>query len=88
MCSGSHKILRGASLLVFVASVLFFALSQVVTVASRRVPVRDKEGQIIGDAWIPHDYVADEFLYAALMVLSGMQLWTIRHIPKGACDTQ
>jgi hypothetical protein len=69
--------LKSASLLVCIISVLLFVFSQVVTVAARRVQVRDKEGHIIGEAWIPHDYGTNQFLSMAIMIMSGIQLWTI-----------
>jgi hypothetical protein len=50
--------------------------------------VRDKGGQIIGEAWIPHDYGTHQFLSISLMVLSGIQFWTIRHFGKAAYDSQ
>jgi hypothetical protein len=77
MRSRSHKFLKSASLLVCIISVLLFVFSQVVTVAARRVQVRDKEGHIIGEAWIPHDYGTNQFLSMAIMIMSGIQLWTI-----------
>ena len=69
---------------IFVIAVLVFVFSQVVTYASRRVPVRDKDGHVIGEAWIPHDYGADASSAISLAVLSGIQLWTIRTIGKAA----
>jgi hypothetical protein len=68
--------------LVFLVSILLFIGSQVVTVAARRVPVRNRDGQIIGEAWIPHDYGTSQFLSLALMILSGIQLWTVTIVGK------
>ena len=58
--------------------------SPIVTVASRKVQVRDKAGQVIGEAWIPHDYSTDEFIISSLMVLSGLQLWAVLNLGKAA----
>jgi hypothetical protein len=88
MQPASYKVLRSASLLIFILSGFLFVTSQFVTVASRRVQVRDKGGQIIGEAWIPHDYGTHQFLSISLMVLSGIQFWTIRHFGKAAYDSQ
>ena len=88
MHPASYKALRSVSLLIFVVSVLLFVSSQFVTVASRRVQVRDKGGQIVGEAWVPHDYGTHQFLSVSLMVLSGIQFWTIRYIGKAAYGSQ
>jgi len=86
MQSRSFKILQVASLAIFVIAVLAFVFSQVVTYASRRVQVRDRDGHVIGDASIPHDYAADASSSLSIAVLSGIQLWTIRAIGKAACE--
>jgi hypothetical protein len=75
-----------ASFAIFVIAVLTFIFSQVVTYASRRVQVRDKDGHVIGEAWIPHDYGADVSSSMSIAVLSGVQLWTIRTIGKAAYE--
>lgn len=82
MRSRSYKYLRRASRLVFLVSILLFIGSQVVTVAARRVPVQNTDGQIVGEAWIPHDYGTSQFLSLALMILSGIQLWTVTIVGK------
>jgi predicted secreted hydrolase len=61
---------------------LLFGFSQVVTVASRRVEVRDRQHQVIGEAWIPHDYGSDTFTGFCFMALSGIQFWTIWLVGK------
>lgn len=86
MQPSSYKLLKGASLVVFFVSIMLFSTSLVVDVASRRVQVRDKAGQIIGEAWIPHDYGTDFFLSSSLMILSGVQLWTIVSVGRAAYD--
>lgn len=86
MQSRSYKILQIASFAIFAIAVLMFIFSQVVTYASRRVQVRDKDGHVIGDAWIPHDYAADEASSLSIAVLSGIQLWTVRTIGKAAYE--
>lgn len=73
----SYKYLRRASLLVFFVSILLFVASEVVTVAARRVQVRSTDGEIIGEAWIPHDYGTSQLLSLAVMILSGIQLWSV-----------
>jgi hypothetical protein len=73
----SYKYLRRASLLVFLVSILLFVASEVVTVAARRVQVRNTDGEIIGEAWIPHDYGTSQLLSLAVMILSGIQLWSV-----------
>ena len=78
----SYKILQGISFLSFLLALLIFALSQVVTVASRHIEVRNKENQIIGDVWIPHDYGSSQFLMFSLTVLSGMQFAGLHIIGK------
>ncbi len=80
MLPKSYRALRAVSFLVFLLAVLLFIVSQVVTVASRRVKVRDQQGQIIGTADIPHDYGSDMFTSFAWLVLSGIQFWTIQII--------
>jgi hypothetical protein len=69
----SYKILQGFSFVFFLLSFLFFALSHVVTVASKHVEVRNKEDQVIGDAWISHDYGSDQLLCFSFTVLAGIQ---------------
>jgi len=84
MQSRSYKILPITSFAIFVIAGLMLIFSQVVTYASRRVQVRDKDGHVVGEAWIPHDYDADACSSISLVVLSGIQLWTIRTIGKAA----
>ena len=74
--------------MIFILSILLFVMSQIVTVASRRVVVRDKDHQIIGDAWIPHDYGTHQFLSFSLMVVCGIQFWTVLHIGRNTDDTE
>ena len=83
---GPYKILQRASFAIFLIAVLTFGYSQVVTYASKRVQVRDKDGHVIGEAWIPHDYGADGVLSLWIAVLSGIQLWTVRTIGKAATE--
>jgi hypothetical protein len=78
--------LQIASVAIFVIAVLTFIFSQLVTYASRRVQVRDKDGHVIGEAWIPHDYTADASSSMSIAILSGIQLWTIRTIGKAAYE--
>lgn len=82
MLPKSYRALRAVSFFVFFLALLLFVFSQVVTVASRRVEVRDHQGQIIGDAWIPHDYGSDIFTSFSWLVLSGIQFWMIQTIGK------
>ena len=77
-----YKILQGISFLSFLLALLLFVLSQIVTVASRHIEVRNKEDQIIGDVWIPHDYGSDQFLMLSLTLLSGMQFAGLHIIGK------
>jgi hypothetical protein len=86
MQSGSYKLLQISSSAIFAIAVLMFIFSQVVTYASRRVQVRDKDGHVIGDTWIPHDYAGDGVSSLSIAVLSGIQLWTIRTIGKAAYE--
>jgi hypothetical protein len=88
MRPASYKALRSVSLLIFVLSVLLFVSCQLVDVASRRVQVRDKAGQIVGEAWIPHDYGTDQFVCLSMMILSGIQFWTVLYFGKVAHDRQ
>ena len=81
-----YKILQIASFAIFVIAVLMFIFSQVVTYASRRVQVRDNDGHVIGEAWIPHDYAADASSSISIAVLSGIQFWTVRTIGKAAYE--
>ena len=66
--------------MVFVIAVITFLSSQSVSVASRKVVVRNDAGEIIGFAWIPHDYGADRFISLAVMILGGIQFWSIRNL--------
>jgi len=88
MRPASYKTLRGVSFLIFGLSVLLFVSCQLVDVASRRVQVRDKAGQIVGEAWIRHDYGTDQFVSLSLMILSGIQFWTVLYFGKIAHDPQ
>ena len=80
MHKASYKILKGVSLLVFVIAVITYLSSQIVSVASRRIPVRNEAGEVIGFASIPHDHGATQFMSLAVMILGGIQFWTIRNI--------
>jgi hypothetical protein len=82
MLPKSYRALRAVSFFAFCLALLLFVFSQIVTVASRRVDVRDQQGQIIGNAWIPHDYGSDTFTSLSWMVLSGIQFWIIKSIGK------
>lgn len=82
MLPKSYRALRAVSFLAFFIALLLFVFSQVVTVASRRVEVRDKQHQIIGEAWIPHDYSNDIFTSFSFLVLSGIQFWLIQSIGR------
>ena len=86
MQSRSYKVLQVASFAIFAIAVLMFIFSQVVTYGSQRVQVRDKDGHLIGDAWIPHDYTADGASSLSIAVLGGIQLWTVRTIGKAAYE--
>jgi hypothetical protein len=80
--SSSGKLLKAASILIFVIAIFLFVGSQVITFAGRRVPVRNTEGQIIGETWIPHDYGRDQEIYGMFVLLSGLQTWAIFAIGK------
>ena len=73
----SYQLLKRAALLLFLVAVMLFVASEVVTVAARKVQVRDKDGQVIGEAWIPHDYGTSQLICGSLMVLSGFQFCAI-----------
>ena len=88
MQPASYKILKSVSLLIFAFAVIIFVSSQIVTVASRHIEVRNEKNEIIGDAWIPHDYGTDQFISLAIMILSGIQFWTIRNIGNAAYEKQ
>ena len=88
MQSASYRVLRCVSVSIFVLSAFLFVSSQLVTVASRRVQVRDKRGEIIVEAWIPHDYGTSQFVCLTILVLSGIQVWTVLHFGKAAHDSQ
>ena len=61
---------------------MLFVSSQVVTFASRRVEVRDRDHKAIGEVWIPHDYGSDSFTSFCFLVLSGIQFWSICLVGK------
>lgn len=77
MSSKSYRALRTVSLLALFLALMLFGFSQVVTVASRRVEVRDRQHQVIGEVWIPHEYESDRLTSFCYLVLSGIQFWTI-----------
>lgn len=77
MLPKSYRSLRAVSFFAFLVALLLFILSQAVTVASRRVPVRDSQHQIIGEVWIPHDYGSDTYMSFGFLVLSGIQFWMV-----------
>lgn len=82
MSSKSYRALRAVSFLAFLLAVLLFAFSQIVTVASRRVDVRDRQDQVVGEVWVPHDYGTNTFTSFCFLVLSGIQFWTIWLVGK------
>ena len=82
MQSTSFKLLKCALVLVFVIAIFLFVISQLIDFVPRRVPVRNNEGQIIGEARIPHDYARDQETYGVFVVLSGLQTWAIFAIGK------
>jgi hypothetical protein len=82
MPSKSYRALRAVSFLAFFMALLLFVFSQVVTVASRRVEVRDRQHQVIGEVWIPHDYESDTFTSFCFLALSGIQFWMICLVGK------
>jgi ABC-type phosphate transport system permease subunit len=81
--STSSRVLKGASVLIFVIAILLFISSQFITYAARRLPVTNAEHQIIGETWIPHDYFRDQQIYGIFVVLSGLETWTIFAFGKG-----
>jgi hypothetical protein len=78
----SFKIIQGVSCVFFIVALFLFALSHVVTVASKRVEVTNKEDQVIGEAWISHDYGSDQFLCFSLAVLGGVQFYALRLVGR------
>ena len=82
MLPKSYTALRAASFFAFLLALLVFSFSQVVTVASRRVEVRDLQQQVVGDAWIPHDYGRAAFTSICFVVLSGIPFWMVCFIGK------
>jgi hypothetical protein len=80
--STSYRFLKGASVLVFIIAIFIFVASQIITFAGHYVSVRNSEGQIIGKAWIPHDYSRDQEIYGMFVVLSGLQTWATFAIGK------
>jgi hypothetical protein len=83
MPSTSYQILKGASVLIFVIAIFLFVSSQIITFASRRVPIRNNDRQIIGETSIPHDYGFDFKIYGVFVVISGLQSWAIFALGKG-----
>ncbi len=69
-------------------ALLLFVFSQVVTVASRRLEVRDAQHQVVGEVWIPHDYNSDTFTSFCFLVLCGIQFWTIWLVGKRECSEE
>jgi hypothetical protein len=82
MLTKSYSTLRAVSFFAFFMALLLFVFSQVVTVASRRVEVRDKKHHVIGEAWIPHEYGTDISTSVCFLVLSGIQFWAILLVGK------
>jgi hypothetical protein len=82
MRSTSCKLLKYASVLVFVIAIFLFIGSQIITFAGRRVTVRNNGGQVIGETLVPHDYARDQEIYGMFTVLSGLQLWVTCAIGK------
>jgi hypothetical protein len=82
MLSRSYRALRAVSLLAFLVALLLYVSSEVVTYASHRLEVRDKQHQVVGEVWIPHDYASHTFTSFCFLVLSGIQFWTIWLVGK------
>ena len=78
----SFKITQGVSCVFFIIALFLFTSSLVVTVASKRVQVTNSDEKVIGEAWISHDYAADQFLYFSLTVLGGVQFFALRIVGR------
>jgi len=61
---------------------MLFVTFQLIDVAPRRVQVRDRTHEVIGEASIPHDYGSDLFCSITLLIVSGIQLWLIQSVGK------
>jgi len=82
MATKTFRNLRSVSLLAFFIALLLLASSLFVCIAPQKVNVYDNENKIIGEARIPHSYEDDIFLSIALVVLTGIQFWTILALGK------
>ena len=77
MNSRSYRALRAVSFVAVLVGFMLFVFSQVVDVVPRRLEVRDRQHQFIGEVRIPHDYDSDTFTSFCFLVLSGLQFWII-----------
>ena len=78
----SFKITQVVSCVFFIVALFLFASSLFVTVASKRVQVTNSNEQVIGEAWVPHDYASDQFLCFSLVVLGGVQFFALRIVGR------
>ena len=69
--------LRALAVLLFVLLLVYFLFINVATVASQRIDVRNNKHEIIGTALIPYNKASGFVFSAALLAVSGLQLWTI-----------
>ena len=80
MFPNQFKALRAVAFLVFFIALVFFLGSQVITVAPRRVEVRNNSHQTIGIALIPYDNVSAGAFTFSILMLSCLQLWLVQRI--------
>ena len=71
--------------MVFVVAICLFLHELMFLHPHRRFPVTNTENQEIGQVWIPHDPSEDFKIFGFLVVLSGLQMWTVFLVAK-KCD--
>jgi hypothetical protein len=77
----SHKLLKPTSVLVFVVAMVFFLHELMFIHPARRLSVTDKDHQVIGEVYVPHDS-NNLKIFGFLVVVSGLQMWVFLSVTK------
>ena len=77
MRSTSYKLLRIASVVVFILALFLYIRSQITIVPAQRMPVMNKEHQEIGETWLLYNTRMDLKIYGVFVVLSGVEVWAV-----------
>ena len=77
----AYKLLKPASVLVFVVAMGLFLHEWIFIHPARHLSVTGKDHQVIGEVYVPHDS-SDLKIFGFLVAVSGLQMWTILSVTK------